>query len=261
MKKLTNTDERLSSKKQVIIGFYLFIIVLWQGLTVWLEIPAYILPSPLLILTELYQSFPLLMMHTRVTLTEVLLGFSISIMLSVILSVLMDRHQTLKDLIYPLIVVSQTIPIIAIAPLLMVWFGVGLLRKVIVVVLVCFFPIAVSLTEGLNAADPELVDLMRTMKASERQIFLKCKLPAALPSFFSGLRIAATYSVLGAVVAEWVGAQEGLGIFMTRVMKSYRIPALFASIIIIVVMTLVLVACVDWIGRKAMPWKNEKRSR
>jgi ABC-type nitrate/sulfonate/bicarbonate transport system permease component len=260
MKKPTSTDNRRLINRASIPLFYVGILLLWQFMTTILETPNYILPSPLVIWLELINSFPLLLMHARITVIEVLVGFSIALFLSVVLSIAMDRYKYVKDLLYPMMVITQTVPIMAIAPLMMIWFGFGLTPKIIVVVLVCFFPIAVSLTEGLSSVEPELIDLMKTMDASESQIFLKCKLPASLPSFFAGLRIAATYSVMGAVVSEWVGAQEGLGIFMTRVMKSYRTPALFAVIIFIIAITLIFVAIIDAIGRKAMPWTNERRS-
>jgi ABC-type nitrate/sulfonate/bicarbonate transport system permease component len=259
MKKFINTDKE-KKHKYLVLAFYIFLILLWEILVDYFKIATYILPSPWVIAKEMVNSFPLLLQHSRTTILEVLIGFSIALVLGIVLSVIMDRQKIVKKLLYPLMVVSQTIPIMAVAPLLMVWFGFGLTPKIIVVVLVCFFPMAVSFTEGLSSVDSELVDLMRTMKATETQIFLKCKLPASLPSFFSGLRIAATYSVMGAVVSEWVGAKEGLGIFMTRVMKSYRIPALFAVIVFIVVMTLIFVALIDAAGRFFMPWSKEKRS-
>ncbi|HBH11557.1 MAG: ABC transporter permease protein [Clostridiales bacterium 38_11] len=260
MKKLISTDNEAVMKKASIPLFYVGILLLWQFMTSILNVPDYILPSPYVICLELINSFPLLLMHARITVIEVLTGFGIALFLSVVLSIAMDRYRYIKDLLYPMMVITQTVPIMAIAPLMMIWFGFGLMPKIIVVVLVCFFPIAVSLTEGLASVDPELIDLMKTMNASESQIFLKCKLPASMPSFFAGLRIAATYSVMGAVVSEWVGAQEGLGIFMTRVMKSYRTPALFAVILFIIAITLIFVAIIDTIGRKTMPWSNERRS-
>ncbi|HAE42639.1 MAG TPA: ABC transporter permease [Clostridiales bacterium] len=260
MKKPISTDNKALIKKAFIPLFYVGILLLWQFMTTILNVPSYILPSPYVIWLELISSFPLLLMHARITVIEVLVGFSIALLMSVVLSIAMDRYKYIKELLYPMMVITQTVPIMAIAPLMMIWFGFGLTPKIIVVVLVCFFPIAVSLTEGLASVDPELIDLMRTMDANETQIFMKCKLPASLPSFFAGLRIAATYSVMGAVVSEWVGAQEGLGIFMTRVMKSYRTPALFAVIIFIIAITLIFVAIIDTIGKRAMPWTNERRS-
>lgn len=267
MKKHTSIDRKsifiYSDKKYlnktVTALFYVMLIMAWQILVDYMKVPQYILPSPLVIVKEFISSFPLLLKHGRVTMIEVLIGFSISLILGVILSVFMDKYKLVKNLFYPFMVVTQTVPIMAVAPLLMIWFGFGLTPKIVVVVLVCFFPIAVSLTEGLSSVDEELIDMMRSMNATENQIFFKCKLPAAMPSFFAGLRIAATYSVMGAVVSEWVGAQEGLGIFMTRVMKSYKTPALFADILFIIIMTLIFVAIIDFCGKKLMPWKKDKR--
>jgi ABC-type nitrate/sulfonate/bicarbonate transport system permease component len=257
-RRVLNTDKRYLNRSVTVL-FYVMLIMVWQILVDYMEVPQYILPSPLVILKEFINSFPLLLKHARVTMLEVLIGFSISLVLGVVLSIFMDKYNLAKDLFYPFMVVSQTVPIMAIAPLLMIWFGFGLSPKIIVVVLVCFFPIAVSLTEGLSSVDGELIDMMRSMNATENQIFFKCKLPAAMPSFFAGLRIAATYSVMGAVISEWVGAQEGLGIFLIRVMKSYRIPAMFADILFIIIMTLIFVAIIDICGKKLMPWKKDKR--
>lgn len=267
MKKLTSIDkksvlvysDKIYLNKTVTALFYIMLIMIWQILVDQMEVPQYILPSPLVILKEFINSFPLLLKHGRVTILEVLIGFSISLVLGTVLSIFMDKYKLVKDLFYPFMVVTQTVPIMAVAPLLMIWFGFGLTPKIIVVVLVCFFPIAVSLTEGLSSVDGELIDMMRSMNATENQIFFKCKLPAAMPSFFAGLRIAATYSVMGAVVSEWVGAQEGLGIFMTRVMKSYRTAALFADILFIIIMTLIFVAIIDFCGKKLMPWRKAKK--
>lgn len=257
MKKYINTD-RLYFRHFDALVFYAMLILAWQFSVDYFKVPEYILPSPLVIVNELMNSMPLLLQHSKTTIIEVVAGFGFSLFLGIFFSVLMDHNRTAKRLFYPLMVVSQTIPIMAVAPLLMIWFGFGITPKILVVILVCFFPITVSLTEGLASVDRELVDLMKTMQASTAQIFFKCKLPASLPSFFAGLRIAATYSVMGAVVSEWVGAKEGLGIFMTRVMKSYRTSALFAVILFIVVMTLIFVALIDASGRFFMPWKKEK---
>ncbi|SHI33836.1 ABC-type nitrate/sulfonate/bicarbonate transport system, permease component [Dethiosulfatibacter aminovorans DSM 17477] len=266
MKRFINTDkkryvgysDKIYLNKTVTALFYIMLIMVWQILVDQMEVPDWILPSPVVILREFINSFPLLLKHGRVTIIEVLGGFAISLVLGTVLSILMDKYRLIKDLFYPFMIITQTVPLMALAPLLMVWFGFGLTPKIIVVVLVCFFPIAVSLTEGLSSVDGELIDLMRSMNATENQIFFKCKLPAAMPSFFAGLRIAATYSVMGAVISEWVGAQEGLGIFMTRVMKSYRIPALFADIVFIIIMTLIFVAVIDFCGKKLMPWRKAK---
>ena len=145
----------------------------------------------------------------------------------------MDLSETVKRAVYPLLVFSQTVPIIVLAPLFAMWFGFGTLPKIVVVTLVCFFPITVSITEGLAGVDPELIDLMRSMGARRYQIFIKVKFPAALIGFFSGLKIAVTYSIMGAIIGEWMGGSAGLGVYMMRVKNSYAYDKMFAAIVLI----------------------------
>jgi ABC-type nitrate/sulfonate/bicarbonate transport system permease component len=156
--------------------------------------------------------------------------------------------------VYPLLVVSQTIPTIALAPLFAVWFGLGLLPKVIVVFLVCFFPIVVSLVDGLDSVDADLLNLFRTMGAKKVQIFRYLKMPASMVNFFSGLRIAATYSIMGAVIAEWLGGEKGIGIYMLRVKHSYALDKMFAAVLLIIILSLVLFKVISLLENAAMPW-------
>jgi ABC-type nitrate/sulfonate/bicarbonate transport system permease component len=151
-------------------------------------------------------------------------------------------------------VTSQTVQILAIAPLLIIWFGFGLLPKVIVVVLVCFFPLAVSTADGLASADPDLIALLRAMGATRGQIWRIVRLPAALPSFFSGLRIAVTYSVVGATIGEWVGGTAGLGLYMLRSKNALATDQVFVSILVTTLLSMGLFAAVVGIERLALPW-------
>jgi ABC-type nitrate/sulfonate/bicarbonate transport system permease component len=258
MKRFISTDKNRKYNKLIAWIFIALFVVLWEVLTNRLRVPSYILPSPTGIIGELIDSFPLLLMHAKATMLEVLIGYVISLGLGVLIAILMNKFQLIKAIFYPLMVISQTIPLVAIAPLLMIWFGFGITPKIIVVVLVCFFPIAINLTTGLESADEELIDLLRSMKASEFQIFFKCKLKSALPSFFSGMKLAATYSVMGAVISEWIGASEGLGIFMTRVMKTFQTEALFADMLFIIIITLLFVAVIDILSKICMPWTKER---
>jgi len=149
---------------------------------------------------------------------------------------------------------SQTIPIIVVAPLITVWFGFGLVSKLIVCVLVVFFPIALNLTEGLSSYDKDLEELLMCMNASKFQIFMKLKLPSALVHFFSGLKIAAAYAVMGAIMSEWTGAESGLGIFLTRSMKSFRTAAMFADIAIISIFSILLFGLIKLIEKRCIKW-------
>lgn len=258
MKRLANIDkDRVGFF--ISVTFMIFLVIFWEISTIFFEIEQYILPSPSRIIKEMINSFPLIIDHSMTTFVEIILGFLIALIVAVILSLLMDRFNIIKKMIYPILIISQTIPIMAIAPLLMIWFGFGYTPKIIVVVLVCFFPITINLTEGLNVVDNDLINLMKSLKASKAQIFFKCKLPSALPSFFAGLRIAATYSVVGAVISEWVGAKKGLGIYMIRAMKSFKTDTMFAIILFIIIITLCFVGIIDLLAKAIMPYNKKTK--
>lgn len=233
---------------------FLTLLGIWEFIVQILNVRTFILPAPSLIGKTIYKTAPLLWKHSLHTVTEALIGFSLAIAAGILLAVLMGLIPFVKKFLYPLTVISQTVPIIAIAPLLIIWFGYGMLPKVIVVALVCFFPITVSLVEGLENTDNDMVKLLIAMGASTWQIFKKVKFPGAMPAFFSGLKISATYSVMGAVIGEWLGASKGLGIFMTRSMKSFLTEQVFASIIVITMLSLILFALIEVLGRILMPW-------
>jgi len=164
----------------------------------------------------------------------------------------------LHKAIYPILVSTQTIPTIAIAPLLVLWMGFGMAPKITLVVLTTFFPIAVGLLGGFAGADEDAINLMRAMGANRYQIFKYVKLPNAMPSFFSGLRVSASYSVVGAVISEWLGGFEGLGVYMTRVKKAYAFDKMFAVIVFISIISLLLMALVNLLEKTVMPWKRIK---
>lgn len=192
--------------------------------------------------------------HIPETLWETLTGLTIAIVLGVIIAGVMDFSPLLRWVIYPLLVISQTIPIFAIAILLILVFGFGSGPKITVVVLFCFFPIALNTFSGLQSSDPELLSLLRAMGANARQTWLKVRLPAAMPSFFSGLRIAATYSVVGAIFGEYITAQRGLGVFLKRSYSSFRLDQAYLAIILTALLSLLLVLLVNLIERLALRW-------
>ncbi|MEE1210283.1 MAG: ABC transporter permease [Parafannyhessea umbonata] len=235
------------------------ILAVWQAVVAFGIVPNFLLPSPVQVVYALVADASLLAMHSAATLTEAALGLVIGTGVGFVVAVLMDRFQTVSLALDPIVTVSQTIPTVAIAPLLVLWFGYGLAPKVVLVVISTFFPITVSLVGGFRSVDPDLIDLMRTMRASRWQIFWKVKMPAALDQFFSGLRISATYAIVGAVIAEWLGGFSGLGVYMTRVRKSFAYDRMFAVIILISVLSLALMGLVDWLQRIAMPWKRAER--
>ena len=231
----------------------------WEAVCVTGLVPAYLLPSPTQVVVALVEDAPLIWEHTQTTLVEALAGLALGCVLGFALAVLMDRFETLYLAFQPIITVSQTIPTIAIAPLLVLWFGYGLLPKVVLIVLITFFPVAVSLVSGFRSVDPDQIDLMRTMHASEWQIFRYVKLPAAAEPFFAGLKISATYAIVGAVIAEWLGGFSGLGVYMTRVRKSFSYDKMFASILVISALSLVLLWLVGALERACLPWKRAER--
>lgn len=206
----------------------------WEAVCRLFAIPAFILPPPSTVLQALWELRETLIgLHLWATLLEVLIGLSLSIVFAVLLAFAMHMSRTVEQLVYPYIVISQTIPIIALSPVFILWFGYDLSGKIAVTILFTFFPIVVSTYDGLRATDQEMVNLLRTMGASRRQIFAKLQLPSSLPYFFSGLKVAATYSVSGATIGEWLGASEGLGYFGRRASGNFQADALFASVLLL----------------------------
>lgn len=251
MKKSKNTEQRNKSKKQRLKGLPAILgvvfIVLWQLMVDITEIQPYLLPGPIAVIKALYDERALLLSHTLVTLYEALIGFGIAMVLGVAFGLLMGYFEIVRRVLYPVFVVTQTIPLIVLTPLLGVWFGFGLLPKVLIIVLLCFFPITVTFTQSLIKGDEDMDILLEVMGASRWKSFLLTRIPQALPGLFAGLKIAVTYSIMGAVISEWIGAQKGLGIFMTRAMTSFKTPVLFADVLIIVVLSMAFYKLVEYI--------------
>lgn len=214
------------------------------------------LPSPVDVFQAFVTNFDVMCQQAAVTLQEACYGLLIGIVLAFITAALMDRFNFLYKSLYPLLVITQTIPTIAIAPLLVLWMGFGMAPKITLVVITTFFPIAIGLLNGYQSVDADAVNLMRAMGASRMQIFRYVKFPNALPAFFSGLRISASYAVVGAVVSEWLGGFEGLGVYMTRVKKAYAFDRMFAVIVFISVISLLLMGLVSLIEKAVMPWNR-----
>jgi ABC-type nitrate/sulfonate/bicarbonate transport system permease component len=251
---------RLPSKQKTVPAIAVAaVLAVWQAACSLGLIPAFMLPSPIAVVSALVSDFPLIWSHTVTTLLEAGLGLAIGVVLGFILAVLMDRYQTFRLAIQPLITLSQTVPTIAIAPLLVLWLGYGILPKVVLIVLTTFFPVAVSLADGFASVDRDVIDLMRTMNASDLQIFIYAKLPAAAEQFFSGLKISATYAIVSAVIAEWLGGMSGLGVYMTRVRKSFSYDRMFASILVISALSLGLMRLIGLLERVCLPWKQIER--
>ena len=235
------------------------LLLAWQLVVAAGIVPNFLLPSPTQVVAALASDAALLADHAATTLAESVFGLLIGCAVGFAFAVLMDRFEIVYLAFSPLITVSQTVPTVAIAPLLVLWLGYGLAPKVVLVVLTTFFPITVSLVSGFRSVDPDLIDLMRTMNATSAQIFWQVKIPAAAEQFFSGLKISATYAIVGAVIAEWLGGFSGLGVYMTRVRKSFAYDRMFAVIALISALSLALMGAVGAIQRICMPWKRAER--
>jgi len=233
----------------LILGF-------WQFLSYKKLVPEYMLPSPISVGKAFIKDFWVLLEHSKISLSEAFLGLGLGLTLSFILAVLMDSFKILRKTIYPLLVITQTVPVVAIAPLLVLWFGYGILPKVVLVLLVCFFPIVIGLLDGLKNADKDAIDLLRAMGAKKWQIFIHIKLPYSLNGLFAGLKISVSYSIVGAVIAEWLGGNSGLGGYMTIVRKSFAFDKMFAVIFLVIVISLLLMLLVVLLEKWIMPWKK-----
>ena len=254
----------MTKKYQNIIGKFAPLVSLLVLSALWLFvsegeiIPAYMLPSPIDVVKAFAADFSVLMSHAAVTLQEALYGLLIGTGLGFIISVLMDRFDFLYKALYPILVITQTIPTIAIAPLLVLWMGFSMAPKITLVVLTTFFPITISLLDGFRSADRDSINLIRSMGGGNFRIFRHIKLPGAMEQFFSGLKVSASYSVVGAVISEWLGGFEGLGVYMTRVKKAYAFDKMFAVIILVSLVSLALMGAVSILKNIAMPYKRKK---
>lgn len=254
IEKLQNIIHKISPVLAVTI-----ILGVWQFLSATGIVPRFMLPSPYEVVKAFFSDFPLLMSHAKTTLTEAFLGLSFGILLGFFIAVVMDRYVIAYKAIYPVLVITQTVPTVAIAPLLVLWLGYGIVPKVTLIIITSFFPIAVGLLDGFHSADKDALNLLKAMGANRIQSFIHIKLPSALSHFFAGLRISVSYSIIGAVVAEWLGGFSGLGVYMTRVRKSYSYDKMFAVIFFISFISLILMFLVTLLQKGLMPWeKNEK---
>ena len=237
------------------------IIVAWEVCVRLFEVQKWLLPAPSDIAVTLYADAPLLWRHTLATLLEIVVGFGLSLACGVALATAIGLSRTLERAIYPFVIASQTIPIIVIAPMLLIWIGYGFAPKVIVVALISFFPIVVNMVDGLKSVDRDMVNLMRTLGASRWQVFFKVQVPTSLPYLFSGMRVAIAVSVIGAVIGEWVGSSEGLGYLMLRSKPQFLTERVFAAIVILSALGVGLFGSVGIVERLAIPWWRASRGQ
>lgn len=244
--------ERVVWPLLILVGF----VLAWEVAVRIAETPRWMLPPPSAIVESFRSEYRLLLEHTRVTLIEVLLGFGLALLAGLVAGVAIDASRVLERAIYPLIIASQTIPMVALAPLMLIWFGYGLTPKILITALIGFFPIAVNTVDGLKSADREVLALLRSMGASRWMRFRIARIPAALPLIFSGARVAITFCVIGAVFAELVGASAGLGYLMQRAASQFQTARVFAAIVILALMGIGLFSLVTLVERLVLPWRR-----
>ena len=237
------------------------LIAIWQLICVAKLVPGYMLPSPLEVAMAFISDFSLLCEHSLITLSEAFVGLVLGVGIGFAMAVSMDTFSALYKAFYPLLVITQTIPSVAIAPLLVLWFGYESLPKIILIVLSTFFPVTVGILDGFRSADKDAISLMRSMGASRLQIFRHIKFPSSLPQLFSGLRIATAYSIVGAVISEWLGGFGGLGVYMTRVKKAFAFDKMFAVIFLISAISLGLIALLGLVEKRCMPYRRLSKNQ
>jgi NitT/TauT family transport system permease protein len=237
----------------VLLGI-VFVLVVWQG-TIWLfDIQSFILPSPLDVWEATRENWRWLLEESWPTLQAIVLGFGLSVLVGLPLAILLASSRRLEELVNPILVFSQTVPKVAIAPLFLIWFGFGMTPKVVIAFLIAFFPIVVDSTVGLKSVPQDLEDLVASTGTSWRRALTKARLPYALPNIFSGMKLAITFATIGAVVAEFVGTSEGLGYVIQIANGRFNTPLVFAAVIVLSVMGLLLFQLVALAERLAIPW-------
>lgn len=235
----------------------IFILLLWQVIAILIDAP-YILPSPTEILKTIWElRKPLFTVHLPSTMGVTFLGLIISIVLGLFFAVVMDLNKTVERALYPIIIASQTIPTMAIAPLFVLWFGYGMGSKVLVTILVTFFPIAITVYDGFKSTKREMEELLITYGATKKDIFIKLKIPSALPYFFSSIKMAIPLSIIGSAIGEWLGAQSGLGYFSKRMMTQLNGAGVFAPIVILSVVAMIVVYIITLIENAVVKWRKE----
>ncbi len=236
------------------------LLLIWQLIVGLTDAPTFILPGPLRVLETLFSQFPLLMKHAGVTLIEILLGLMLGVLLGLASALSLVTWGSLRRWLLPVLVVSQAIPVFALAPVLMLWLGYGMASKVAMATLIIYFPVTAACFDGLRQTPIGYLQLARTLGASRRAQLLQIRLPAALPALGSGLRVAASVAPIGAIVGEWVGSSSGLGYLMLNANARMQVDLMFAALLVLAVMALGLYFSVNLIARRLTPWVSESTS-
>jgi NitT/TauT family transport system permease protein len=250
---------KLSSGLKPVV-FVLLLIVLWDVAIRVFHVPPYQIPAPMEVVRTLWTDWPELLSQAVPTTEATLAGFALSAAFGIPAAMLIASSKTVEDYVYPLLVFSQSIPKVAIAPLFVVWFGFGMLPKVISAFLLGFFPVVVAAVQGFKSVEPDMVDLARSMEAGRLQVFRLISLPHALPAIFAGLKVAITLTVVGAVVGEFVGSNSGIGFVLQRSIGNFELPTMFAALVILAAIGMILFALVELAERLMVPWHASQRS-
>ncbi|RDW19372.1 ABC transporter permease [Oceanobacillus chungangensis] len=236
----------------------ILLFIIWETCTNIFDIQKWLLPAPSQIIAEAISGWAVYSGHLASTIKLIIFGFSIGSSIGVVVAIGLHLVPILRQAFYPLLIISQNIPTIVLAPLLVIWFGFGMLPKIIVITLVCFFPITIALLDGFRQTNRDLMHYMQMAGATKKQIFWKLEFPHALPSLFSGLKISATYSVMGAVISEWLGASKGIGVYMTLASSSFRTDRVFVAIFLIVILSLLFFSLIVGLEKRLIKWKPKE---
>ncbi|RKF41737.1 ABC transporter permease [Agrobacterium deltaense] len=236
-----------------------FLVVLWDLSIRLFAIPAYLIPTPLDVAVQTYAQWPMLLAESVPTLQATVGGFILSVVVGVPLAMMIAYSKMIESYVYPLLVFSQSIPKVAIAPLFVVWFGFGLMPKVIVAFLLGFFPIVVSTVLGFKSLEADMIDLAKSMGSTRLKMFFKISLPNALPAIFASMKVSITLAVVGAVVGEFVGSNSGIGYVLQRANGNFDLPLMFSALIVLSLMGVVLFMVIDIAEKLMLPWHISNR--
>lgn len=245
-------------KKNLASSIFLFaVLIIWQAGAMKMN-ASYILPTPVQIIQKVWElRVPLFTVHLPYTMSVTLIGLGISVALGLFLAIIMDMNENIQHMLYPIVIASQTIPTTALAPLFVLWFGYTIWSKVLVTVLMTFFPITITVFDGFQSTKREMEELMQSFDANSKDIFLKLKIPNALPYIFSAIKMAIPLSIIGAAIGEWLGAQQGLGYYSKRMMTQLDGAGVFAPIVLLSVVAMIIVGIVSALENAVIPWRKE----
>jgi NitT/TauT family transport system permease protein len=241
------------------IIFLVFLVVLWDVAIRLFNIPAYQVPKPVDVVVTLWREWPMLLSQAWPTTMATIWGFLLSAAFGIPVAMMIAGSRTVESYVYPLLVFSQSIPKIAIAPLFVVWFGFGVFPKVLSAFLLGFFPVVVSAVQGFKSVEPDMLDLARAMEANRLQIFRMVSFPHALPAIFAGLKVSITLAVVGAVVGEFVGSNSGIGFVLQRSIGNFELPTMFAALVVLALIGVILFWILDVLERVMIPWHASQR--